>query len=225
MEGKTHTTIGKVSLTLGLISFLLIILTAFVTYGTYIGIIASNVIIVVGYLGYFFAIPAAIIAIILGFIAWKKGDKYGLIGLILGLIVIILFIISIIMSAFLYVYVSGMLPNSYQPPAPQFLDMHQIAAVSNGWVNLTTDNATAGLEWSDLKITVGGVNFSVPTETMQPAIGHCGYTGILGVGGKLYVHGTTEQITAGLNLIVTYEISFDNGMGRSSGSLFAKIID
>jgi len=111
MEGKTHTTIGKVSLTLGLISFLLIILTAFVTYGTYIGIIASNVIIVVGYLGYFFAIPAAIIAIILGFMAWKKGDKYGLIGLILGLIIIILFIISLVMSAFVYVYVSNMIPS------------------------------------------------------------------------------------------------------------------
>ena len=58
---------------------------------------------------------------------------------------------------------------------------------------------------------------------MQPAIGHCGYNGALGEGGKLYVHGTTEQIIAGLRFIVSYEIYFDNG--RSSGTAFHKTIE
>ena len=144
MEGKTHTAIGKVSLILGTLSVLLIILQVIVTYGIYSGIIAFDIAIVLSYLGYL-SIPFAIIAIILGYLARKQGDKYGLIGLILGLIVIILFIISIVMSAVVYLYVYNMTSGSANMgPGPMlFLDMHQIAQASNGWVNLTIDNASS----------------------------------------------------------------------------------
>jgi len=111
MAEKTHTTIGKVSLILGTISFLLMISVPIVPYITG----PLDILIVLGFILYLVVLPGAIIAIILGFIARKQGDKYGLVGLILGLVVIILFIISIVLSAIVYVYVSGMLPNP--PPS------------------------------------------------------------------------------------------------------------
>jgi len=230
MEEKTHTTFGKISLILGMLSILLIISQVIAVYGVYIGAIGSNLAIVLSFFGYL-SIPSAIIAVILGYLARKQGDKYGTIGLILGLIVIILFIISLVMSAVVYFYAANMIPDSSTNRAMLFLDMHQIAPTSNGWVNWTIDTASnigsTEVKWSDLKITVGGVNFGAPTETMQPAIGHCGYSGVLGEGGKLYVHGTTEQITAGLSLIVSYEVSYKTptSSGTSKGMPFHETIE
>ena len=116
MDEKTHTTFGKVSLILGIISFLLnlfspIIFLFFwyrvVHYALIFELTISPVFI---YLVNMFLLPTAIVAIILGFMARKQGDKYGLIGLILGLMVISIFIIWMIFAAI--IYVSNVLFNS-----------------------------------------------------------------------------------------------------------------
>jgi len=108
MEEKTHTTIGKVSFILGIISLLLIILIPIIAAA---GKLTPDAMIVLSYFEYLIVLPGATIAIILGFMARKQGDKYGVIGLVLGLVIIILFIISIVISGIIYFDVSGVPPK------------------------------------------------------------------------------------------------------------------
>ena len=109
MGEKTHTTFGKVSLVLGIISFLLNLFSPIIFLFFWYRAVHSALIFelsispVLMYLVNMFLLPTAIVAIILGFMARKQGDKYGLIGLILGLIVIIIFIIFMILAAIMYV--------------------------------------------------------------------------------------------------------------------------
>jgi MFS family permease len=114
MDEKTHTTFGKVSLVLGIISFLLLFLSPIVLLflrhtipSTFLYELSISPVLI--YLVNLFLLPTAIVAIILGFMARKQGDKYGRIGLIIGSIVIIIFIILMILSAI--IYVSNMLSN------------------------------------------------------------------------------------------------------------------
>ncbi|MEM4258193.1 MAG: hypothetical protein QXL17_03460 [Candidatus Thermoplasmatota archaeon] len=53
------------------------------------------------------AIVFAILAVVLGYIAKKHGDRYGFYGFILGIIAIVLVVILTLLAATLYVYVSG----------------------------------------------------------------------------------------------------------------------
>jgi len=108
MDGKPHTTIGVVSLILGIISILIMMAGFVMPY--MVGYAEFGAFIILAYLLYLVGIPGAIIAIVLGYLAKKQGDSYGLIGLILGAIVLILMVISIIIAAITYAYVSSMLP-------------------------------------------------------------------------------------------------------------------
>jgi hypothetical protein len=107
MEEKTYNIFGKVSLILGIISFLLLLFSPIVLL--FVGNVMPSTLIfelsispVLDYIVKLFLLPMAIIAIILGLIARKQGDKYGLIGLILGSIVIIFFIILIVLTGIAY---------------------------------------------------------------------------------------------------------------------------
>ena len=107
MEEKTYTTFGKVSLILGIISFLLLLFSPIVLL--FIGYVMPSTLVfelsissVLNYIVKLFLLPLAIIAIILGLIARKQGDKYGRIGFILGSIVIIIFIIFIVFAGIVY---------------------------------------------------------------------------------------------------------------------------
>ena len=89
MAEGAHTGIGTAALILGIIG-IIIIWIPFVS-------IAS--------------IPIGILAVIFGALAYwgqNRRDTYGLAGFILGLITIVLLIVSIIIAATVYVYVSGM---------------------------------------------------------------------------------------------------------------------
>ncbi len=108
MKEKTHSNFGKISLILGIISFLLLLLSPIVLL--FVSITMPSTLVfellispVLIYLVNLFLLPTAIVAIILGFMARKQGDKYGLIGLILGSIVIIIFIIWMILAVIIYV--------------------------------------------------------------------------------------------------------------------------
>jgi len=108
MENKSHTTIGIVSLILGILSILIMTVGIFMPY--MVGYAGFGTFIVLAYLQYLVGIPGAIVAVILGYLAKKQRDSFGLIGLILGEIVLILVVVSIIIAAMTYAYVSSMLP-------------------------------------------------------------------------------------------------------------------
>ncbi len=115
MKHNSHTIMGIVSLILGIISILLMTTGIILPFmmGTAVFDVSSvfSTLLLFSYLEYLIGIPGAIIAIIIGYLAKKQGDSYGLIGLILGAIVLILVVISIIISAMTYLYVSSMLPG------------------------------------------------------------------------------------------------------------------
>ena len=86
--GETHTQKGKLALGSGIVGIILIFIPL-------VGI-ASLVL--------------GIAAIVFGYKSMLEGDSYGKIGLILGIIIFALLIVSIVVSATMYMYVTNMMP-------------------------------------------------------------------------------------------------------------------
>ncbi len=87
VEEKEHTTIGIASVILGVVSIILIFLP-------WIGLPFRSDIV---------AIPIAILAVVFGYFVRKRGDSYGLIGIILGVITLIVIMVIIILTTQVYV--------------------------------------------------------------------------------------------------------------------------
>ena len=88
MAEEEHTSEGKAALICGILS-IIIVWIPFINFVSFI---------------------RAIVAIVLGYLARKKGDGYGLVGIILGVVVLVLAIITIIVAAAVYTYVTNMIP-------------------------------------------------------------------------------------------------------------------
>ncbi len=88
MAEKAHTSMGLAALICGILG-IVIIFIPFISFGSFI---------------------LAIIAIVLGYLARKEGDRYGIIGIILGALVILLAVIFIVIAGMLYMYVTNMMP-------------------------------------------------------------------------------------------------------------------
>lgn len=93
VEEKEHTNIGIASLILGAVGIILVFLPL-------IGLPFRSDIV---------AIPIAILAVVFGYFARKRGDSYGRIGLILGIITLIVMIVIVTLTTPVYVE-SGTLP-------------------------------------------------------------------------------------------------------------------
>lgn len=93
VEEKEHTNIGIAALVLGAVSIILVFLP-------WIGLPFRSDIV---------AIPIAILAMVFGYFARKRGDSYGRIGLILGVITLIIMIVIVTLTTPVYVE-SGSLP-------------------------------------------------------------------------------------------------------------------
>ncbi len=92
-EKEEHTNIGIAAVVLGILGVILLLLP-------WIGLPYRSDIV---------AIPIAILAVVFGQFARKRGDSYGIIGLILGVITLIIMIIIITLTTPVYVE-SGPLP-------------------------------------------------------------------------------------------------------------------
>ena len=93
MKEKEHTNVGIIALVLGVVGIILIFLP-------WIGLAFRSDIV---------AIPIAILAVVFGYFARKRGDSYGHIGLILGVITLIIMIVVVTLTTPIYAE-SGPLP-------------------------------------------------------------------------------------------------------------------
>lgn len=97
MGGNTkHTDIGIAALILGIVGIIL-------RFIPWISILA---------------IPIAVLTIIFGYMARKRGDSYGLVGIILGVIILIFVVVSVILAAIFHIWISGWSPPAMSPSAP-----------------------------------------------------------------------------------------------------------
>jgi len=90
VEEKKHTDIGIAALVLGIVGIV-------ITFIPSVSIIS---------------IPIAILAVVFGYMARKRGDSYGLVGLILGIIIIVFVVVSIILAIIFHVWISGWSPSA-----------------------------------------------------------------------------------------------------------------
>ena len=145
---SSHTTLGKASLIVALLTivfFILIIVVvvaAIFTQNPFIAVFSS----IFSLLMFIFSITS----IVLGAISYwgKDRDKYGLVAFIIGIVFLVLVFITIAISATMYVYVSGMLGPTNTESTPS-VGLMTDSAVNNCTVTITSASSN-DIDWYKL---------------------------------------------------------------------------
>ena len=119
--------------------------------------------------------------------------------------VILMVAITVVLAATVYVWVSGFGGSSGTPA--KTISLASDGALSNGWKNFTVASATSGMKWSDIKLTIDGVEYALDTG------GDCGTNPKTITAGNYYLAcgGAVEQ-TATLTVDAGDQLSFSSGV-------------
>ena len=147
---QTHSSLGKASLILALLTVVFFVLSIVVVFVVFI--FQDPMIIIFSSLFSFLTFIFSLISIILGAISYwgKDRDKYGLYGFVIGLVFMILtFVVPIAMAATVYVYVSGMISTP-----PEIVNVHLIADADENsciiMLNYISESDSAIVTWDEI---------------------------------------------------------------------------
>jgi flagellin-like protein len=89
--------------------------------------------------------------------------------------VILMVAITVVLAATVYVWVSGFGAQSGNPQ--KSISLTSAGALSNTWKNYTVASGTSGMKYSDLKVSVDGVDqpFDTAADCSTPAVASPGF--------------------------------------------------
>lgn len=162
-----HSTLGKVSLILALLTVVFFILSIVII--VLVLFLQNPFLIMFSSLFSFLMFIFSLIAIILGAISYwgKDRDKYGLYAFVIGLVFMILtFVVPIAMAATVYVYVSGMMGPSDidMPPSVQLVRSNS----GNNCTFTIIDVSEGNIKWSDLSYSLTDTTDSEEIDCTPP---------------------------------------------------------
>ena len=145
LGGKKHTGIGTAGLVCGILSIIL--------FWT-------------GFIG----IALGIVALILGILARKEKDSYGLIAIILGIIAIIL--IFLVASMIYMIFVNEQWGDPNTTPTITISQDDTLDKTGGFWVNFTVESASPDAKWEYFEIIINETSLGTPSKTTntQPDI-------------------------------------------------------